>query len=301
MTLDGYTAFEHALPVALKSDVVNLVAKTQTFYTPTLLVAYGGPWGELYFWQTANPHDDPKLNRFVPHDGIDRMARRHPWIWPSEYHFPTVASGAAAVLRAGATSRFGAHGQLHGSESTGALGMAGEGGPAKGSAMTPMEALSASTILAADKIGFAPDLGSIEVASSRTSWSSTPIPWTTSRTPRRSAGSSRTASVGSRHDEEGVPREEPPPKFFGRRTSPGKPPGRKTVLLACGTLARRRRAFPTRDFPDGALARVRGSGATSFPRRSRPCGESAMTRGSSRESRSSWTSASSTTSRHPPR
>jgi imidazolonepropionase-like amidohydrolase len=40
--------------------------------------------------------------------------------------------------------------------------MAGEGGPAKGSAMTPMEALRASTILAADKLGFAPDLGSIE-------------------------------------------------------------------------------------------------------------------------------------------
>ena len=57
----------------------------------------------------------------------------------------------------------GAHGQLQG------LGphweiwaMAGEGGPAKGSAMTPMEALRASTILAADKLGFAPDLGSIE-------------------------------------------------------------------------------------------------------------------------------------------
>jgi len=56
----------------------------------------------------------------------------------------------------------GAHGQLQG------LGphweiwaMAGEGGP-KGGAMTPMEALRASTIAAADKIGFSEDLGSIE-------------------------------------------------------------------------------------------------------------------------------------------
>jgi imidazolonepropionase-like amidohydrolase len=40
--------------------------------------------------------------------------------------------------------------------------MAGEGGLTKGSAMTPMEALRASTILAAEKIGLAPDLGSIE-------------------------------------------------------------------------------------------------------------------------------------------
>jgi imidazolonepropionase-like amidohydrolase len=40
--------------------------------------------------------------------------------------------------------------------------MAGEGQPKGGSAMTPMQALRAATIAAADKIGFAPDLGSIE-------------------------------------------------------------------------------------------------------------------------------------------
>jgi Tol biopolymer transport system component/imidazolonepropionase-like amidohydrolase len=163
MAMDGFTAWEHALPVTLGTDVVDFVAKSGTFYTPTLLVAYGGPWGEQFYWQTQNPHDDPKLNRFVPHESIDAKARRHPWIWPAEYHFPTVASGAAAVLRAGGNVSLGAHGQLQG------LGphweiwaLAGEGGPAKGSAMTPMEALRASTILAADKIGLAPDLGSIE-------------------------------------------------------------------------------------------------------------------------------------------
>ncbi len=163
MAMDGYTAWEHALPVALGKDTVEFFAKSTTFYTPTLLVAYGGPWGELYYWQTANPHDDPKLNRFVPHESLDRMARRHPWIWPSEYHFPTVAHGAAEILRAGGNVALGAHGQLQG------LGphwevwaMAGEGAPHKNWAMTPMEALRASTILAAEKIGFAPDLGSIE-------------------------------------------------------------------------------------------------------------------------------------------
>ncbi len=162
MALDGYTAFEHALPVRLYKDVVDLTAKSQTFYTPTLLVAYGGPWGEEYYWQTANAHDDPKLNRFVPHDLIDAKARRYPWIWPSEYHFPTVAEGAAAVLRAGGNVSLGAHGQLQGLGPHWELwAMAGEGGK-QGAAMTPMEALRASTILAADKLGFAPDLGSIE-------------------------------------------------------------------------------------------------------------------------------------------
>ncbi len=163
MALDGFTAFEHALPVDLKSDVVNFVAKSTTFYTPTLIVAYGGPWGELYFWQTQNPHDDPKLNRFTPHRVLDVMARRHPWIDPSEYHFPTVARGAAAILRAGGNVSLGAHGQVQGLGPHWELWMmAGEGQPKGASAMTPMEALRASTILAADKIGFAPDLGSIE-------------------------------------------------------------------------------------------------------------------------------------------
>ncbi len=163
MAMDGFTAWEHALPVALRRDTVDFFAKAQTFYTPTLLVAYGGPWGELYYWQTANPHDDPKLNRFVPHESLDKMARRHPWIWPAEYHFPTVARGAAEILRAGGNVALGAHGQLQG------LGphwevwaMAGEGAPRKDWAMTPMEALRASTILAAEKIGLSPDLGSIE-------------------------------------------------------------------------------------------------------------------------------------------
>jgi Tol biopolymer transport system component/imidazolonepropionase-like amidohydrolase len=163
MMADGYTAWEHALPVALRRDAVEFIARSQTFYTPTLLVAYGGPWGELFYWQTANPHDDVKLNRFVPHEFIDRMARRHPWIWESEYHFPTVAHGAAEVLRAGGNVSLGAHGQLQG------LGphweiwaMAGDGATRKDYAMTPHEALRVSTLLAAEKLGFEPDLGSIE-------------------------------------------------------------------------------------------------------------------------------------------
>jgi len=129
----------------------------------TMLVAYGGPWGELYYWHNANPHDDPKLARFVPHEFLDRMARRHPWIWPSDYFFPVVARGAAEVLRAGGNVSMGAHGPLQG------LGphweiwaMAGEGASRRDQAMTPIEALRASTLLAAEKLGFAPDLGSIE-------------------------------------------------------------------------------------------------------------------------------------------
>jgi len=163
MAIDGYTAFEHALPIELRQDAVALLSKSGTHYTPTLLVAYGGPWGELYYWQTQNPHDDPKLNRFVPHLSLDAFGRRHPWINPDEYHFPIVAKGASEVLKAGGNISLGAHGQLQGLGVHWELwAMAGEGATKNVSAMTPMEALRASTILAADKIGYTPDLGSIE-------------------------------------------------------------------------------------------------------------------------------------------
>jgi Tol biopolymer transport system component/imidazolonepropionase-like amidohydrolase len=163
MAMDGFTAFEHSLPVELQGDVVHFLAQTGTYYTPTLIVGYGGPWGEEYFWQTRNPHDDAKLAKFIPHLTLDPLGRRHVWINPEEYHFPTVAQGVAEVLRAGGHVSLGAHGQLQG------LGphwevwmMAGEGGSERRRGMTPMEALRASTILSADKIGFAADLGSVE-------------------------------------------------------------------------------------------------------------------------------------------
>jgi len=164
MALDGYTAWEHSLPVEIGSDVIQLVAKSGTYYTPTLIVSYGGPWGEEYLWQTnLNLHDDAKLRRFTPHFIIDAKYRRHAWIEPSEYQFPTVAHGAALVTRAGGNVSMGAHGQVQGFGPHWEIwAHAGEGAATRDYAMTPHEALRAATLAAADKLGFATDLGSIE-------------------------------------------------------------------------------------------------------------------------------------------
>ncbi len=163
MALDGFTAFEHSLPVALRNDVVQFLGKSETYYTPTLIVSYGGPTAEHFYWQTRNPHDDPKLNRFTPHRSFDPLGRRRMFIPLDEYHFPIVAEGAARVAEAGGRVTVGAHGQLQG------LGMhwelwaqAGDGLPAGRKAMSPIDALRAATIVAAEKIGFGPDLGSVE-------------------------------------------------------------------------------------------------------------------------------------------
>ena len=161
--VDGFTAFEHALPYELHDDVVQLLARSGTYYTPTLLVAYGGPPAEPYFYQTANPHDDARLNRFMPHRIVDHYGRRWTWMALDEYRFPLVARGAAAVQRAGGKVALGAHGQLQG------LGVhwelwahAGVGDPTPNAAMTPHAAWRAATRDAADKMGYLQDLGTVE-------------------------------------------------------------------------------------------------------------------------------------------
>ena len=51
MALDGYPGQEHALPIApIYSDVVTLFSDIGITYTPTLLVSYGGPFAENYFY-----------------------------------------------------------------------------------------------------------------------------------------------------------------------------------------------------------------------------------------------------------
>src|SRR6185436_14263910 len=89
MILDGHTGIEHAVPVApLYKDVVTLFARSRTSYTPTLIVGYGGIWGENYWYQHTNVWENEKLLRFVPRDDVDARARRR-LMTPEDdfYHF----------------------------------------------------------------------------------------------------------------------------------------------------------------------------------------------------------------------
>ena len=143
----------------------SFVAKSGTFYTPTLLVAYGGPWGEQYFWQTHNPHDDAKLNRFTPHVVLDADGAPPPVDLAGRVPLPDRGARAPREVAARRRQRLARRARAAPGprRRTGSSGRwPARAGPPKGSAMTPMEALRASTILAADKLGFAPDLGSIE-------------------------------------------------------------------------------------------------------------------------------------------
>lgn len=156
--IDGMHGNEHTLPVVpLYKDVVELFAQTRTAYTPTLLVQYGGPIGRLYFFTRTEVHDDPKLNRFYPHNRLDEMTRRvGSWARDDEFAFDEAAAQAAKIQRAGGLVGVGAHGEVQG------LGYHWEMWALASGGMTPREVLQAATIDGARIIGFDADLGSIE-------------------------------------------------------------------------------------------------------------------------------------------
>jgi Tol biopolymer transport system component len=155
--LDGFHGNEHSIPVVpLYRDVVELFARSGIAYTPTLLVAYGGPFAENFYYTTTEVHDDEKLNRFVPHNLIDANSQRRPWFRREEHVFQKTAAQAAKIVRSGGRVGVGSHGQLQGLGYHWEMWSLAEGG------LTPLETLRAATLHGAQIVGLSQDLGSIE-------------------------------------------------------------------------------------------------------------------------------------------
>ncbi len=155
---DGYSGQEHSLPIApLYKDVTTFVAKTKTFYTPTILVAYGAPWSENYWFENENPAQDTKLRKWIPWELLDGMVRRRPqWFLPEEYGHALIAKGVTDVVRAGGKAGLGSHGQLQG------LGAHWETWNLASGGLTPLETLRIITLSSAEAIALHQDVGSLE-------------------------------------------------------------------------------------------------------------------------------------------
>jgi hypothetical protein len=156
--MDGYPGLEHTLPITpLYKDVVQFVAQSGVVYTPTLLVQYGGPWAENYFYENGHDlHTDPKLRRFTPHRDLDESVLRRPWFHEQEYSFPQAAKVLADVIKAGGRIGLGGHGQRQGIQCHWELWAIQSGG------MSNHDTLKIATIFGAEAIGFGKDLGSLE-------------------------------------------------------------------------------------------------------------------------------------------
>ena len=156
--IDGYSGNEHSLPIQpIYNDVIQFVAKTKTFYTPTTLVAYGSPWLENHFFETTDVLKNQRLARYIPRELINGMMRRRPqWFAPEEYNYGGVAKGAAAVVKAGGRVGIGGHGQMQG------IGVHWEIWSIQSGGLSNLETLRVATIFGAEAIGLSQDVGSLE-------------------------------------------------------------------------------------------------------------------------------------------
>jgi len=154
---DGHTTIEHALPVQnIYDDVVQFWRGSKTAWTPTLIVAYGGPFGEYHWYQHFPAWQEPIEAKWTPQGLLDARARRPTMIPDDEDNIIPVSRQTKKISDAGVPVSIGAHGQREG------LGAHWEMWGFALGGMSNMEALRTATINPARAHGLDHDLGSLE-------------------------------------------------------------------------------------------------------------------------------------------
>jgi imidazolonepropionase-like amidohydrolase/Tol biopolymer transport system component len=158
MVIDGHTTLEHSIPVAnVYEDVKQLWSQSQMAYTPTLVVAYGGIWGENYWYDKTDVWLHPRLSKYVPSEFLQPKSMRRPKAPLHHYNHISVAKVAKEIQDLGIKVNAGGHGQREGLAMHWEMWMMAQGG------MTPLQALRTATIAPAQTLGLDDHLGSINV------------------------------------------------------------------------------------------------------------------------------------------
>ena len=157
MVADGHTGIEHSIPVAqVYNDVIQFWSQSETYYTPTLVVGYGGIWGENYWYEHHDVWKNKRLRAFVPDFVIEPRSRRRVKAPLEEYNHFRNAAICKKLVDAGLHVQLGAHGQREGLAAHWETWMFVQGG------MTPMQALRSATFSGAKYLGLDGDIGSLQ-------------------------------------------------------------------------------------------------------------------------------------------
>ena len=156
--LDGYAGHEHAYEIwPVYKDFALLSAASEITYTPTMLVAYGGPEGKYYMIARENAYEEPRLKRFTFQPDLNRRTRQGIWAPEDDFIFKGVSEAAAKIVKHGGAVGVGAHHEVQGIGTPWDLLLIGSGG------MSNHDVLRVGTIFGAKSIGLDRELGSVEL------------------------------------------------------------------------------------------------------------------------------------------
>jgi imidazolonepropionase-like amidohydrolase/Tol biopolymer transport system component len=154
---DGNSTIEHNVPGdVFYEDVLQFFGQSNSNYTPTLVVTYGGLAGDPYWRQATDVYDHPLMIHTPPKALLAATARRTKapdWAFVDD----DAAREAKKISDRGIKVSIGAHGQQAGIGAHWEIWSFARGG------FSAVEALKTATIYPAQSLGMEKDVGSLEV------------------------------------------------------------------------------------------------------------------------------------------